>query len=184
MQAVTLEAIQTLRIYFVDALHCDVTRIDASKDDPASKLLEFVRVKFEQYTATLLARFRSPAPRRTQLAAVMAVMEAVRSGSFPSACYCSSCCSPWVVLRRTAIGSHKRGRCAEQVGTFNSDLYGRLLAGVLTGKHVKSAAVAALLATCTPHADCLFFLAKWIASTADELSKSEQAETEVRHSVS
>lgn len=81
MQEAALEAIQTLRIYFIDALHSNVTAADTSSKTASSQLLVFVQNKFEQYIKALLALFHRRKPEKAQLTAMMALLEAVRSGT-------------------------------------------------------------------------------------------------------
>lgn len=97
VQAACVEAMQTLRIYFVETLHSNVTSASAGKGGAASKLLAFVQARYKEYCDALLAQLQRDRSTRVQLAATVAVLEACRSGAglqhgatLPKACMLAS----------------------------------------------------------------------------------------------
>jgi hypothetical protein len=83
-----LEAIKTLRIFFVDALHSNVKHADASKLDATGKLLAFVQKNYVTYQQDLLDLFQTKRPVKLQLAAMMALMETTRAGALSEQLSC------------------------------------------------------------------------------------------------
>ena len=72
---------QTLRIYFLEALHGEATSTPSDRGSAAGKLLAFVRARYKEYCAALLAQLQRERSTRVHLAAIVAVLEACRSGA-------------------------------------------------------------------------------------------------------
>ena len=76
-----MDAMQSLRMFFVDALHNNVAHAGSKEDDAGSRFLAFVRKQYVKYLDSLVALLQSKTSVKTQLGAMIAILEAVRAQS-------------------------------------------------------------------------------------------------------
>jgi hypothetical protein len=79
----SLECIQTLRVFFVDALHSELPKsapVSSMARGATAAFLTYIRSQYTAYQSTLFQLLQCQKPFKVQLAAVTALMEATRSG--------------------------------------------------------------------------------------------------------
>jgi hypothetical protein len=83
MQDDTLSCIQSLRVFFVDALHSKLPQappVAPKAQDATAAVLSYIRKQYTAYQLVMLQLLQCRKPYKVQLAAVMALMEATRAG--------------------------------------------------------------------------------------------------------